>query len=98
MAKSVFNVIVKPVLTEKALLLHEENKITFEVARDANKIEIRKAVEEIFNVEVVKVNKLTTKPKKRRVGKHEGYRRNWTKAIITLKEGSEIKLFGDDAK
>lgn len=96
MAKSVFDVVIRPVLTEKSLLLHEENKFTFEVARTANKVEIRKAVEEIFNVEVAKVNKLTTKPKKRRVGKYQGYRRNWTKAIITLKDGSELKLFSEE--
>lgn len=95
MAKSSFDVIVRPVLTEKALLLQAENKVTFEVSRNSNKTEIKKAVEEIFNVKVEKVNKLNTKPQKRRVGKYEGYKRNWTKAIITLKEGSEIKLFGE---
>lgn len=96
MAKSVFDVIVRPVLTEKALLLQEENKFTFEVAKSANKVEIRKAIEEIFNVEVTKVNKLNTKPKKRRVGKYEGYKRNWTKAIITLKEGQKLNLLGEE--
>lgn len=95
MAQSSYDVIVRPVLTEKALLLQAENKVTFEVARNSNKTEIKKAVEEIFNVKVEKVNKLTTKPQKRRVGKHEGFKRNWTKAVITLKEGSEIKLFGE---
>lgn len=96
MAKSAYDVIIKPILTEKALLLHEENKITFEVARNSNKIEIRKAVEEIFGVKVEKVNKLTTKPQKRRVGKYQGFKRNWTKAIITLKDGEELSLFNEE--
>jgi len=93
MAKSAYDVIIRPILSEKALLLQQENKITLEVARNANKTEIRKAVELIFDTKVAKVNKLNVKPKKRRVGKYEGYRRNWTKAIITLKDGSELKMF-----
>lgn len=98
MAKSAYDVIIKPILTEKALLLHEENQITFEVARNANKVEIKKAVELIFDTKVSKVNKLNVKPKKRRVGKYEGYKRNWTKAIISLKEGQELKLFDQESK
>lgn len=87
-------IIKKPIITEKSMLLVEnENKYTFSVDKRANKVQIKKAVEELFNVKVVKVNKINTLPKKKRVGQHSGFKAAVTKAIITLAEGSKIEIF-----
>ena len=67
---------------------------TFEVAADSNKVEIRQAIEAIFNVSVVKVNTLNVKPKPKRVRYQVGQTRTWKKAMVTLKEGDTIELFG----
>lgn len=67
---------------------------TFEVAKDSNKVEIRQAIEAIFNVSVVKVNTLNVKPKPKRVRYQVGQTRTWKKAMVTLKEGDTIELFG----
>ena len=87
-------IIIRPILTEKSTRLRDaENKYTFEVERTANKIEIKKAVEELFGVEVAKVRTINVKGKVRRVGRFQGKRRDWKKAIVTLKEGHAIQLF-----
>ena len=72
----------------------ENNVYTFEVAKDSNKVEIRQAIEAIFNVSVVKVNTLNVKPKPKRVRYQVGQTRTWKKAMVTLKEGDTIELFG----
>ncbi|MDD7368454.1 MAG: 50S ribosomal protein L23 [Berryella intestinalis] len=87
-------IIIRPIITEHSYDMMEKNTFTFEVAKNANKIEIAKAVEEIFDVTVVKVNTLTVKPKKKRVRVQQGYTRTWKKAMVTLKEGDTIELFG----
>ena len=69
------------------------NTFTFEVAKDANKVEIRQAIEAIFDVTVVKVNTLNVKPKPKRVRYQLGKTRTWKKAMVTLKEGDTIELF-----
>ncbi len=85
------DIILRPVLTEKAMQLKEkENKIVVEVARDANKIEIKKAFESLFNVKVKKVATVNVKPKKKRLGRFEGRTRAWKKAIVTLREGEKL--------
>lgn len=87
-------VVLRPLLTEKNAALKEaQNKVVFEVAPDANKIEIKKAVEEAFQVSVQSVNVLNVRGKLKRVGRKLGRRRNWRKAIVTLKEGSTIEFF-----
>ena len=90
-------IIIRPIITEKSMLLVEnENKYTFEVDKRANKIQIKKAIEELFakqNVKVVKVNKINSLPKKKRVGQHSGFKPAVTKAIVTLAEGSKIEIF-----
>lgn len=87
-------IIFRPIITEKTMLLVEnENKYTFSVDKRANKIQIAKAVEELFDVKVVKVNKINTTPKKKRVGQYTGFKPNMTKAIVTLAEGSKIEIF-----
>ena len=71
----------------------EKGVYTFEVAKSANKIEVRKAVEEIFNVKVTKVNIINVKPKPKRVRYQIGKTRAWKKAMVTLAEGDTIELF-----
>ncbi|MFW6266081.1 MAG: 50S ribosomal protein L23 [Halanaerobiales bacterium] len=88
------DVIIKPLITEKSMdLMNENNTYTFRVAKDANKIEIKKAIEEIFHVDVVKVNTMNVKGKKRRLGYNEGKRPDWKKAMVKLAEGDEIEVF-----
>jgi large subunit ribosomal protein L23 len=87
-------IIKKPIITEKSMLMAEElNKYTFSVDKRANKVQIRKAIEELFKVKVVKVHKINTTPKKKRVGQHQGFKPQMTKAIVTLAEGSKIEIF-----
>ena len=87
-------IIKRPIITEKSMLLVENlNKYTFSVDRRANKVQIAIAVEELFNVKVVKVNKITTTPKKKRVGQYTGFKSHVTKAIVTLATGSKIEIF-----
>jgi large subunit ribosomal protein L23 len=92
------DVIKRPIaLTEKAAALREENKVVFEVALTANKIQIRHAVESLFKVKVTEVNTLVQRGKPRRLGRIEAKRPNWKKAIVTLAEGSDIQFF-DESK
>jgi large subunit ribosomal protein L23 len=87
-------VIIRPLLTEKnAALKENDNRVVFEVAPDANKIEIKKAVEEAFQVSVKSVNVLNVRGKLKRLGRKVGRRRDWKKAIVTLKEGNTIEFF-----
>lgn len=91
----IYKVIIEPVLTEKSVNLKEINQYIFKVNKDATKIEVKKAVEELFKVKVKEVRIVNTKPKKARMGRFEGYRPSWKKAIVSLKEGkieyTEIK-------
>ncbi len=87
------DIIIRPIISEQSYDMMEESKYTFEVAKDANKIEIAQAIEAIFDVSVTKVNTLTTKPKPKRVRYHLGKTRSWKKAIVTLAEGDSIELF-----
>lgn len=91
--KSVYDVIIKPIVTEASMAGMEDNKYTFKVLKDVNKTEIKQAIEEIFNVDVVKVNTLIVKGKVKRLGKNQGKRPDWKKAIVTLAPGSQIELF-----
>lgn len=93
MNKDPREVIIRPVITEHSYDMMEKNTFTFEVAKDANKIEIRKAVEEIFDVTVVKVNTLNVKSKPKRMRGPLGRTRTWKKAMVTLKEGDTIEIF-----
>jgi large subunit ribosomal protein L23 len=83
------------VLTEKSNLLREQNKVIFEVARNANKIQIRQAVEKLFNVKVEGVNVLVMRGKDRRMGRGYAKMQNWKKAMVTLKEGDSIDFFAE---
>ena len=86
--KSAFDIIIAPVVTEKCNALIQEKKYTFRVAPDANRIEIGKAVEELFKVKVESVNVMNYQGKKKRVGRSEGRRPDWKRAVVTLAEGS----------
>ena len=92
--KTAYDIIKRPVITEQSMAQTEMKRYTFEVAKDANKIEIAKAVEEIFGVEVEKVNTLNMKGKTKRVGRYpEGRRNNWKKAMVTLTAASKTIEF-----
>ena len=93
---SVYNGIIRPVVTERSYDLMEQGKYTFEVARTAPKEEIAAAVEKLFNVHVVKVNTVNVKPKNKRVRVVEGKTRQWKKAIVTLAEGETIEIFANN--
>ena len=87
-----YDTIVAPLITEKATLLTEQNKVVFKVAQDATKDEIAAAVEELFKVKVVKVNTLITKGKTKRFRGILGQRSDVKKAIVTLQEGQTIDI------
>jgi large subunit ribosomal protein L23 len=84
------------ILTEKANLLREKhNQVVFEVARGANKVAIKDAVQKLFNVHVVDVNTMIFRGKDRRMGRGYAKTQNWKKAVVTLKEGDSIDFFAD---
>lgn len=85
--------IIKPVITEHSVDLMAQNKYTFKVDKGANKIEIKKAIEEIFKVRVVNVATMRVKGKKKRMGRYQGMTSEWKKAIVTLAEGETIEIF-----
>lgn len=86
-------IIKRPLVTEKSTNLHAENKYSFVVDSRANKWQIKKAVEEIFDVKVVAVNTLRYSGKKRRQGRTEGYTAQWKKAVVTLAPEHQIEIF-----
>ena len=87
------DIIIKPIVTEKSMMGIADKKYTFEVAKAANKIEIAKAVEELFKVKVSKVITVNMLGKFRRQGRYEGYTRSWKKAYVTLAEDSKAIEF-----
>jgi large subunit ribosomal protein L23 len=87
-------IVLRPLVTEKATTLKDEhNQVSFQVATDANKIEIRHAVESIFKVKVTGVRTQVVFGKEKRMGRYVGRRPSWKKAIVTLGPGSKIELF-----
>lgn len=92
--KDSFTIIKKPILTEKMTILKDlRNQYAFMVDKKANKIEIKRAVEERFGVSVLKVTTLNLRGKLRRLGRFEGRRPSWKKAVVTLREGDSIEFF-----
>ncbi|BDG62222.1 50S ribosomal protein L23 [Caldinitratiruptor microaerophilus] len=87
------DIIIRPWITEKSTALMQDRKYTFEVHPDANKVQIKKAVEEIFKVKVLKVNTMRVPGKLRRVGRFVGRKPDRKKAIVTLAEGQSIPIF-----
>ncbi len=91
--KAAQDIILKPVITEKSMDDLQTGKYTFKVAKDANKSEIKKAVEQLFGVEVAKVNTMNCLGRTKRVGRYVGKTSDWKKAIITLTEDSKTIEF-----
>ena len=87
------DVLIRPVITEKSTMLMEEGKYTFRVPLTANKVQIRQAVEKIFNVKVEKVATIRVLGKTKRMGRTQGKRSDYKKAIVTLKAGESIEFF-----
>lgn len=91
--KSSYDIILKPVITENSMDMLADKKYTFRVATDANKIEIKKAVEEIFDVKVAKVTTINMDGKLKRMGRYEGRRAAYKKAVVKLTEDSKTIEF-----
>ena len=88
------DIIIRPIVTEKTMKDYDDlNIVTFEVAKGANRTQVRQAVEEIFSVKVDRVNMVNVRPKKRRIGKYSGTTNAVCKALVKLAAGYDIKLF-----
>lgn len=90
--KNARDIIVKPIVSERSVASMEQNKYTFRVDLKANKIDIKRAVEEIFKVKVLDVKTMVVKGKVKKMGRFEGKRSDWKKAIVTLKDGDKIEI------
>ena len=91
---NIFDVLRAPKMSEKTLSLKEEaNQFAFEVDQRANKIQIKESIEKSFKVSVLKVRTMNVRGKKKRLGRYQGLKSNWKKAIVTLKEGDTIEYF-----
>ena len=95
MSKVAQDIILKPIITEESMIGTQNRKYTFEVSKDANKIEIAKAAEELFGIKVKKVNTMNVRGQRRRQGRFEGYTASWKKAIVTLTDDSKTIEFFD---
>ena len=90
----IYDVLKAPRMTEKSLSLKEEvNQYAFEVDPKANKIQIRDCIEKTFKVSVLKVRTMNVRGKKKTMGRYRGYKSNWKKALVTLKNGDTIEYF-----
>ena len=93
MSRSPRQILIRPLMTEKHMRQKEElNTVAFQVRPDANKVEIRSAVETVFNVKVSEVRTMNYEGKLKRMGRHQGRRPGWKKAIVTLAPGHKIEL------
>ena len=91
---NIFDVLRAPIMSEKTLSLKEEaNQFAFEVDQRANKIQIKESIEKSFKVSVLKVRTMNVRGKKKRLGRYQGLKSSWKKAIVTLKEGDTIEYF-----
>ena len=89
-----YEIIKAPIITEQSTqLIESQNRYTFKVEKSANKVEIKKAIEAIFNVKVLSVNTVNVLPKFKRMGKYEGYKSAYKKAIVKIAEGQKIDAF-----
>ncbi len=94
MTIDLYDIVRAPRITEKGTRLKEQsNVLTFEVRADANKVQVRKAIEGIFKVKVADVTTVNCAGKKKRMGQREGRRSDWKKAYVTLKPGEKIEIF-----
>lgn len=89
-----YDIIKAPIITEQSMkLVEQQNRYTFKVDTKANKVEIKKAVEAIFNVKVLSVNTVNVLPKAKKVGRYEGFKSGYKKAIVQLEKGQKIAQF-----
>ncbi len=93
--KAAQDIVIAPIITEKSMSVIADKKYTFKVASDANKVEIAKAVAELFKVEVAKVNTMHVRGRQKRMGRYTGKTASWKKAIVTLTEKSKTIEFFD---
>ena len=94
MERHIRDVLIRPLVTEKSTrLMNETNAYTFQVAPDATKTQIRQAVEQIFNVRVLDVRTMWVRGKQRRMGRFQGRRPDWKKAVVKLAPGQRIPIF-----
>jgi large subunit ribosomal protein L23 len=91
--KTSYDIIKRPIITEKSALFAEKAVYTFEVSKDANKVEIKKAIEEIFNVKVVAIRTVNVHRKAKRMQRYEGFKSAYKKAVVRLEPGQTIKAF-----
>ena len=91
--KTSYDIIKRPIITEKSALLAEKAVYTFEVAKDANKVEIKKAIEEIYDVKVVAIRTVNVHRQPKRMSRYEGFKAAYKKAIVRLEPGQTIKAF-----
>jgi len=89
----IYDVVKRPLITEKATVMKEQNRYAFEVTKEANKRQIREAVEAAFKVNVVKVNVMSMPGKMRRIGRRYVMTRSWKKAVVTLEPDQKIEFF-----
>lgn len=93
------DIIIRPIITEKTMkYMDADNKVTFEVAKGANKVLVAQAVKSIFGVDVEKVNIVNVKPKTKRMGRYVGKTKAIRKAYVKIKAGQDINLFGEEAE
>ena len=88
-----FDILRRPIITEKSTNLQEQRRYSFEVATKASKLQIKRAVEEAFSVKVLGVNTMNIKGKRKRFGPRQSTRRSWKKAVVTLAPGNSITIF-----
>ncbi|MCK9470480.1 MAG: 50S ribosomal protein L23 [Bacilli bacterium] len=91
--KTAYDIIKRPLITEKTTKLVDTGKYTFEVMQGVNKVEIKKAIEELFNVTVESINVINVRKKARRVGKYDGFSPAVRKAVVTLQKGQTLDVF-----
>lgn len=91
--KSVYDIIRRPIITEKSSVLADKLVYTFEVEKTANKVEIKKAIEQIFNVHVVSIQTVMVHRKAKRMQRYEGFKAGYKKAVVRLQPGETIKAF-----
>ena len=91
------DIIIRPIITEKSMRQNsEDNKITFEVAKDANKTAVAQAIQEIYNIKPEKVNIVNVRPKTKRMGRYVGKTNAVRKAVVKLPEGQDISLYDEN--
>jgi len=93
MSRTIFEVLMRPLLTERSVILKDkENRYSFQVEKDANKTDVRNAVEKLFKVKVIKVTTTIVPGKLHKMGRFEGFRSDWKKAVVTLEKGQKIDV------